>query len=340
MIGQKVIHKTWGCGIITEFVGGYIKVNFDGNEKKFVYPDAFGEYLATDNPELMVRINNDLQIKRDAQTKIVPFICSPLNLSVTKKRKDLKRTERCNIAFKCNYCDGGKTQTHIGFYGVCSDSVLRYNIEKARHIWCACEDSPCRLYLDGEITRRELESMMEDDDGQGSVCYESHMLRDWEASAGVVQTGVDKGKPMRLVKVQPNSLAVLTTREPYSNDESRFIFAVFLVDQSYQGDNQDAGYVTTNSKWRIELTQQEAHKIRFWNYYFNQNAPLKMVFGSGLHRYLSDEQAAQILRDIVAVKTHPKEKEFAQQFFEHFCTVNNIDAEHIPPPNGALVRNT
>ena len=91
-------------------------------------------------------------------------------------------------------------------------------------------------------------------------------------------------------------------------------FAVFLVDESHEGDNRDAGYVTTNSEWKIELTPTEAHKILFWNYYINQNAPQKIVFGSGLHRYLSDEQAAQILRDIITVKVSPKEKEFAQHF--------------------------
>ena len=52
---------------------------------------------------------------------------------------------------------------------------------------------------------------------------------------------------MRLLKVQKNSLAVLTTREPNAaSDESRFVFAVFLVDESYEGDNRDAGYIAKN----------------------------------------------------------------------------------------------
>ena len=93
--------------------------------------------------------------------------------------------------------------------------------------------------------------------GLDSVFYESHMLRDWMASAGVVQTGANRGKPMRLLKVQRNSLAVLTSREPnYVSDELRFIFAVFLVDESYEGDYRDAGYVTTTTEWKISLTPQ------------------------------------------------------------------------------------
>ena len=86
------------------------------------------------------------------------------------------------------------------------------------------------------------------------------------------------------------------------------------------------------------MTPGEAHQMLFWNYYFNQNAPEKMVFGSGLHRYLSDIKAAQILRDIVKVKRDEAEKQFAQEFLEHFCETVGISIDSIPTPAGALRR--
>ncbi|MDE7097743.1 MAG: hypothetical protein K2O60_01180 [Ruminococcus sp.] len=175
--------------------------------------------------------------------------------------------------------------------------------------------------------------------GGNYICYESAMLRDWKASAGCIQTGMDKGKPMKLLKVQYNSLAILTTRNPYDEEYKRFIFAVFLVDKNFEGDSRETGYVTTNSKWKIELTPQEAHKMLFWNYYVNENAPKKVVFGSGLHRYISDNQAVQILKDIVEVKEKPNEKDFAQEFLHHYCTVNGIDIDEVSSPNGALIQN-
>lgn len=342
MIGSRVFHDVFGGGVITDRDGVHITVDFGGDEKKFIYPDAFEKYLRSADQELMAQVNSDIQAKQEARTKPAP---SAISLSVklpqsrmTKKHKKVDRAvDRANVAFKCNYCDGGKTPTCIGFNGICSDSVLRYNIEKAHHVWCSDAESPCRCYLDGEISREELENMMCGGGGLDYVCYESQMLRDWKAYAGVVQNGIDKGKPMRLMKVQRNSLAVLTTREPnYITDETRFVFAVFLVDESYEGDHREAGYVTTRSDWKISLTLQEARKIRFWNYYVNQNAPDRIIFGSGLHRYLSDNQAAQILRDIADVRTDPQDKDFARQFFEHFCRINGIDSEQVPPPAGAL----
>ena len=338
MVGCIVFHNTFGSGTIISKTANLLVIDFNGTEKKFVYPDAFEKHLTSVDQGLMAQVNRDLQVKNDAPATAVLSTVQPDPISPKPQaRKKLKKVERSNVAFKCNYCDGGKTSTCIGFHGVCSDAVLRYNIEKAHHVWCADTESPCRCYLDGKISRTELEDMMRGGGGLDSVCYESHMLRDWMASAGVVQTGANRGKPMRLLKVQRNSLAVLTSREPnYVSDELRFIFAVFLVDESYEGDYRDAGYVTTTSEWKISLTPQEAHQILFWNYYLNQNAPERIVFGSGLHRYLSDNQAAQILRDIAEVRTEPKDKEFAQRFFEYFCTINGIDMAQVPPPVGVF----
>lgn len=338
MIGSRVFHTVFGGGVITGKTGTLLTVDFGGDEKKFVYPDVFERYLESADQELMSQVNSDLQIKRNAHAQAIPSVIQSSSTTPQSRiKKRHKKIERSNVAFKCNYCDGGKTPTCIGFNGVCSDSVLRYNIEKAHHVWCSDAASPCRCYLNGEISRDELEDMMCGGSGLDSVCYESQMLRDWRAYAGVVQNGLDKGKPMRLLKVQRNSLAVLTSREPnYVTDESRFVFAVFLVDESYEGDHQEAGYVTTRSNWKISLTPQEAHKIHFWNYYVNRNAPGRIIFGSGLHRYLSDDQAAQILRDIAEIRVAPKDRDFARQFFEHFCQVNGIDPEQVPPPAGAL----
>ena len=74
----------------------------------------------------------------------------------------------------------------------------------------------------------------------------------------------------------------------------------------------------------------------FWKYYVNKNAPEKIVFGSGLHRYLDDIQAAQILRDIVTIKEDDAENQLAADFFHHFCKVVGLDENDIPACAGAL----
>ncbi len=163
------------------------------------------------------------------------------------------------------------------------------------------------------------------------------MLQTWTAKAGIYQNGENKGKPMRLLNAKKGKLAVLSTRKPQAPESKRFIFAVFLIGEASVGSDKTEGYAKADSEWKITLSAQEAEKIQFWNYYANMNAPETVLMGSGLHRYLSDEQAVQILRDIIKVKTEQSEKEFAQNFLNHFCAVNGLDESAVPPPNGALV---
>ena len=171
-----------------------------------------------------------------------------------------------------------------------------------------------------------------------SVCYESQMLRDWKAMAGMIQNGPRKGEPMRLKDIQANSLCVLTTREPYSSKEAdRIIFAVFLTDETYEGDEYDTGYVSTQSKFRLSLSQAEARKMLFWRYHANNKNPKNPAWNSGLHRYLTNVQALQILIDIEKIKRNTADGPLAAEFLEKFSKIVGIEVKNAGSPNGALM---
>jgi len=344
LLGEAVRHKVFGEGRIVSVTGNYVTVRFGQEEKTFLFPDAFENFLTLENGELSERMQAYLR-KRQQKKRLIqetdsneqkPDVADiPEREEIQRHPRRKKSRIRLNIAFKCNYCDGGKSDKIIGFRGICSDEMIRYNIEVERHVWCSLPECPCREYYDGKLTRAELDEYFNGD----GVCYESVMLRDWKAVAGIIHHGKNEGKPMRILQVQPNSLAVLTTREPGMNEEDRFIFAVFLVDDTYEGDNAEAGYVEADIEYRMEMAPSEAIQLKFWNYYRNPNAPGLVRFGSGLHRYLSDIQAAQILRDMSAVKKGTKDEAMADKFFRHFCRINRIDTDSIPEPSGALIIN-
>ena len=353
MAGEKVRSKAFGEGTVKALSGPYITIIFSIGEKDFPFPNAFDGFLSTEdtgllaeierrkkaNKEEEARLENEARLAEEArrkeQARQAERIAAAAQARMQeaseagKKPRKTNAPEGPNLAFKCNFCDGGRSKDCVGFRGVCSDQCIDYNIEEAKHVWCA-SDSPCKKYYDRIITRKELDSTDE------MVCYESRILTDWKFFAGVVQYGYNSGRPMKFKQSRENSLAILTTRDPDTPDTRRYIFAVFLIDEYFDGDERDSGYVACNSKWRIELRPDEAHQILFWNYYWNQNAPQKAVFGSGLHRYLSDIKAAQILRDIIAVRKSPDEKAFATEFFEHFCKIAKIKCEDLPEPRGAL----
>jgi hypothetical protein len=343
LINVLVSHKLWKQGVIVKVDSQNLFVKFnnkpldkDTDTIKFSYPSAFanGFLKIVDNDELQQAILNyaaekEETIKKEAAQRIV---IAPVTHSAKKIAK--KSYKRENIAFKCNYCDGGASANQEGFAGVCSKSIIEYNIKEAKRTWCSSAQCECFKYLNGELTYLDLCKIY---DANEFLCYESGMLTNWKASAG---TDVKNGKtdrPRKLKKIQRNSLCVLTTVRPNLPETGRMIFGVFLVDDSYEGDEQAEGYVSTASKYKLKLTPDEAEKTLFWNYYKNQKDEGKAAWASGLYRYINDILAAQILRDIAAVKKDKWDSDLAKEFFEHYCEVNNIDIDMLPQNNGALL---
>lgn len=261
---EIVIHKVYGEGSVLNVDGDKLIVVFTSGEKKFMFPDAFNGFLVAKNPNINEQVlacikeverakQQELQEKQNKVVAERQFYDE--QKEYRKSKKSVKTIQRANIAFKCNFCDGGQSDKQIGFNGVCSDDLIQNNILIEKRTWCNSEDCPCLNYINGDIKRKELDSMCKDG---GFVCYESQMLREWKAMAGIVQHGENKGKPMKLNQVQTNSLCVLTTRDPRSKEEDRYIFAVFLVDDTYEGDGREEGYVSTKSEYKIKLTPNEA----------------------------------------------------------------------------------
>jgi len=335
--GQIVKHKAFGTGTIIESDDNLIVVSFSVGDKRFQFPEAFGSFLVADNESFAAYVDETKKGKeqKEAEEKAIKLEVAAIKQAAVAKEQQVKHKKmaRANIAFKCNYCDGGKSDKQVGFEGVCSDSIINNNIAIERRTWCNSEDCACLDYYNGKISREELDAHC--DDG-GFVCYESQMLRDWKALAGIVQNGDRKGEPMKLHQVQNNSLCVLTTRNPGSSENERYIFAVFLVDDTYEGDNRDEGYVSTTSKYKLKLSPTEAQKMLFWNYHCNSNNPDIPAWNSGLHRYFQDDVAALILRDISEIKKGSKDHNLAEEFFNYFCRINGIS--ELNEYSGALRR--
>ncbi len=352
LCGEAVNHKSFGRGKIVDFSNSYITVLFEESkeEKKFAYPVAFGAFLKLENESFIKQIEEDKHAiaQREAEDKRIKEERAKLYTATESQNNRLKKTknsavkssDKNNIAFKCNYCDGGSSKKVVGYRGVCSDDTIKHNINIAKHVWCSQPENMCNKYLKGEISREEVCGFYEATKSEfsKSVCYESQMLEIWIAGAGVTQNGDEKGKPMSLRNAKANSLALLTTKLPNAEDKDRFIFAVFLIDENHEGDNRDEGYVGANPKYRMYLSLDEAKEVKFWDYYFNPNKPEKIVFGSGLHRYLTDIQSAQVLKRICELKRGTSEEEFSKEFFEHYCRIKGLDVTGIPIPDGALQR--
>ena len=136
IVNHEVKHKTFGKGIIIAQDNAILTVRFSSVEKRFQYPEAFRTFLQFSEDTLNIAIQEEIcQLDRAKRDAIIAQSSTPQAIT---KPQALKRSrdERPNIAFKCNYCDGGASDKSVGFNGVCSDAVIYNNIDVEHRTWC------------------------------------------------------------------------------------------------------------------------------------------------------------------------------------------------------------
>jgi len=161
---------------------------------------------------------------------------------------------------------------------------------------------------------------------------------EWKVFSGVLKSGNNKGKPNKPIRLHQNSAVLLTAIDSTMPEKDRRILGAYMVNEDFIGKLCEDGYIPANSKYILQLTEQESDQMLFWKYYVNEKFPQKMTWNTGKYRYFDNLWMAQILLDIASLKSDPKERELAQQFFEHFCKMNQITEQELPKPNGALMR--
>lgn len=152
------------------------------------------------------------------------------------------------------------------------------------------------------------------------------------------KSGSKKGEPNKPSRLHQNSAVLLTAKDGSMTEKDRRILGVYMVNEDFIGKLCDDGHIPAHSKYKLELTEKESEQLLFWKYYVNEKLPNKMSWNTGKYRYFSNLWMAQILLDIVSLKTDSQERELAQQFLKHFCKMNQITVQELPKPNGALMR--
>ena len=64
---QGVRHKVFGSGQILSLDDAYLIVRFACGEKRFVFPDAFGQFLCFDDEQAQAQVTEMLEAKRAAR---------------------------------------------------------------------------------------------------------------------------------------------------------------------------------------------------------------------------------------------------------------------------------
>ncbi|QFK71164.1 malate synthase [Pradoshia sp. D12] len=281
LINKKVTHKRFGTGSIVGHNESKIEINFESENKMFVYPDVFGEHLK-------------LHDKSDAKS---------LEEIIQKKEDELKEEEWKKEEEK-------KLQRKKQELRVEHEKLMKHHKlhpESQMVFWCDTEE-------------------------------QNSSLSEWKVFSGVIKSGKNKGNPNKPVRLHQNSAVLLTAVDSNMSEKDRRILGVYMVHENFVGKMCEDGIIPAHSKYRIQLTEQESDQLAFWEYYVNEKNPEKMTWNTGKYRYFDNLWMAQILLAIISLKSDPNERELAQQFFNHFCKMNQIMEQDIPKPNGAIMR--
>ena len=326
LISKAVKHKTLGTGHIVSQTATIVTVAFGEKQMKFSFPSIFREIMTMEDASLQREIselceNESYAINRQKEERLLSYeerFAPSITLAAQKAKRGKKYRDNCNIAFKCNYCDGGRNEDVFGYKGVCSEEALQQNVSAINRPWCSASECECKKHTNGEITRAELESL--NADGK-FICYESKLLRDWVTSAGRHQSEKKNDKPVKMTNARVNRLCVLTTKHPSDLEMERIIFAAFVISDVEVGDENAEGNVHAHAKYRIELSPKEAQHVHFWDYLKNISMMEMPFWGSGLLRYISDAQSINILKGMMEATQNPEKKAHILEVLEYYCRV-------------------
>lgn len=222
--------------------------------------------------------------------------------------------------------------------------IQKKETEREKEEWKKEEEK--KIQLDNQELRLEHEKLMKNHKlhSESQMVFwcdteeQNSSFSEWKVFSGEVKSGNNKGKPNKPIRLHQNSAVLLTAIDSTMPEKDRRILGVYMVNEDFIGKLCEDGYIPAHSEYKIQLTEQESDQMLFWKYYVNPKFPQKVTWNSGKYRYFENLWMAQILQDIVSLKSDPKERELAQQFFEHFCKMNQITDQELPKPNGALMR--
>lgn len=236
------------------------------------------------------------------------------------------RINKKNAAYKANYCDGGEAGW---FKGPCSLECRKLNCSRTGKTFCRT-NSICKRVLDGLSSEEEVQEAFE----HNYLCYESRMLIDYRIYAGRNDDGSVRGWSL-----DKDRLVVLTTVKPNMKEVDRVIFGVFLVEKSYDK-GVDEAFATSYPDCRIALTKEEAEEMKYWDYKTGNKGDRPIQWTEGLERFLTDEECATLLRDIVKViekRNDIEQTNYAKAFLKRFLNLIHMDENDIPEKAGARI---
>lgn len=144
-------------------------------------------------------------------------------------------------------------------------------------------------------------------------------------TSGIIETGCYlsgkmKGKPRIPSGIQPNSAVILTGCSDNADENKRRILGVFMVDDYFWGNECTDGEIKFHKEYKLIL--QPENNLYFWDYFKGDEFTTR--WGNVPFKYLDNETMENILLDIYKLEANSHQGQFADKFYNYFCTINRL----------------
>ncbi len=185
--------------------------------------------------------------------------------------------ERMNVAFKLNWVYGADGP----FTTPCTPEGRLINILREGKVWCSQPENECHALVDTD------EVLPAD----ALPCMDLRGYRELRFGGGTYHSGPHRGKGISIHKAGVGKLAFLTSRDHEMPEEERIIIACFRIDRIETNEETGEDTVVAGDPplgLRVP-TDRFDDAPRFWDF---RASAANRVWGSGLFRYIPDDEAA------------------------------------------------
>lgn len=146
------------------------------------------------------------------------------------------------------------------------------------------------------------------------------VFQTWSVFSGNYLSGYSEGEPKRPIRLNLNSVCLLTECGNGEEERDRRIIGAFMVRDDFDGRDCKDGYIQSHDVHRIRLNEEEM--LPFYEY-IEPNTKV-CSWGNTEYKYFSNEIMQRILKDMQNVVSDENRLQKVKEFYEYFCYVNRL----------------
>src|SRR5699024_7781550 len=238
LINEEITHKIFGEGKIVKLDEYIITIDFENDVKDFVYPDVFREFVTLKNADVAKSLNEILvQREEEKAAHDRKIEAKKMEQIAENKRREKMRNHKIHESSQIVFSLDEEEEQNV----FTDWTIFTGRVQSGKN-----EGKQNRVTHLSTNSAAVMTVRRDDED-------KTNVVTDWTNFTRRVQSSKNEGKPNRVTRLSPNSAAVMTVRRDDEDETNRKILGLYMVEESFFGNQIDDGMISAHPEFRIEL---------------------------------------------------------------------------------------